>query len=66
MNNWTINDIFKIVGMFVCWGIAILLGLTVFLTVAEGVIAFASTGLGTVIILIAGWRLYTEYKKNKQ
>lgn len=59
------NDVFRIVGLVVCWGLAILLGLIVFTTLASGLMAFASTGIGAVILTIVGWKLWKEYFSEK-
>lgn len=60
---WTANDIFKFVGMLVCWGLAIIVGLVVFITLAEGLIAFASTGVGAIILVAICLKLYSDKKK---
>lgn len=55
------DDVFRIVGLLVCWGIAIILGITIFITLAEGIIAFASTGFGAIILALVGWKLWKDY-----
>ncbi len=57
------NEIFRTVGMVVCWGIAILLGLIVFVTLGEALIAFASTGIGAIVLLIVCLKLWNDWKE---
>ena len=64
--NYTIEEIFKVIGRLVCWGLAIILGITVFLTVAEGLVAFASTGIGAIILVVIAWKLYKRYYANNE
>ena len=60
--NYSAQDIFKIVGMFVMWGLAILVGITVFTTVAEIMIAFVSTGIGALILAVAALVWWRKHK----
>ena len=57
------NEIFRTVGMVVCWGIAIILGVIVFVTLSEAIIVFASTGIGTVVLLIICLKLWHDWKE---
>lgn len=66
MKDWTVNDIFRMVGMLTLLAIAIVLGCTVFITVAEGILAFASTGIGAIILLIAAYICWRKWKKEQQ
>lgn len=59
------NDVFRIVGLVVCWGLAILLGFVVFTTLASGILAFASTGFGAIILAIVGWKLWRDFLKEE-
>lgn len=59
------NDVFKMVGLIVCWGVAIILGLVIFLTLANGIIAFASTGVGAIVLALVGWKLWKNYMADK-
>lgn len=59
------DDVFKTVGLLVCWGIAIILGLSVFVTIAQGIVAFASTGLGAFILAIVGWKIFKDHFSDK-
>jgi len=45
--------------------VAIILGLVIFLTLANGIIAFASTGIGAIILAIVGWKLWKNYLADK-
>ena len=58
------NDAFRIIGLLVCWGLAIVLGFVVFTTLAGGILAFASTGFGAVILAIVGWAIWKDYLKS--
>lgn len=55
------NDVFRIVGLIVCWGIAGVLGIVIFLTISSGIIAFASTGIGAFILALVGWKLWKDF-----
>ena len=61
--NLSTNEIIKTVTKLVVWGLALTIGLVVFLTLAEGLIAFASTGLGSIIIILLCWKAYKAYKE---
>jgi len=56
--NYSVSDICRIVATIVIWGVIITVGLTVFVTIAGAVIAFASTGIGAIILAIIGWKIY--------
>lgn len=57
------NEIFRTVGMVVCWGVAIILGVIVFVTLSEAIIVFASTGIGAVVLLIICLKLWHDWKE---
>jgi len=60
-----IQDVFKIVGMLVIWGLALTIGLTVFATLAGAIVAFASTGIGAIILVIVVWRWWSKHKNDR-
>ena len=61
--NYSVSDICRIVATIVIWGVIITVGLTVFVTIAGAVIAFASTGIGAIILAIIGWKIYKSLTK---
>ena len=61
--NYSVSDICRIVATIVIWGVVITVGLTVFVTIAGAVIAFASTGIGAIILAIIGWKIYKSLTK---
>ena len=64
--NYSVSDIFRIVGMLVIWGVALAVGITVLTTLVGAIIAFASTGVGAIILLIIGWRIYKSSIKQSE
>lgn len=61
--NYSVSDICRIVATVVIWGVVITVGLTVFVTIAGAVIAFASTGIGAIVLAIIGWKIYKSLTK---
>ena len=64
--NLDVRAIFNIVASIVIWGLAVTIGLTVFTTLAGIVLAFASTGIGAIILAIVAWRWYVKHKKEQE
>lgn len=58
----SVDEIFRFVGKLVIWGLAIILGLTVFTTLAGGIIAFASTGLGAIILILLAYKIWKDLR----
>ena len=52
------SDIVKIGFTVAVWVLGIMVGLAIVATLAEGLIAFASTGIGAVILLFVAYRIY--------
>ena len=65
MTKYTWNDIIRIVGTITMWALAAIIGFTVFTTVAGLVIAFASTGIGAVILAIAALVWWKKHYNNQ-
>ena len=65
MTKYTFNDIVRIVGTITMWALAAIIGFTVFTTVAGLVIAFASTGIGAVILAIAALVWWKKHYNNQ-
>lgn len=60
------DEVFRIVGLLVCWGVAIVLGLVVFLTLVQGILGFASTGIGAIILALLGFKLWRDFLKKNE
>lgn len=60
----TPKEILETVGAITIWIVAGLLGLTVVILAGQVLIAFASTGIGAIILLVLGWRWYKKYKQS--
>ena len=58
------KEILETVGAITIWIVAGLLGLTVVILAGQVLIAFASTGIGAIILLVLGWRWYKKYKQS--
>lgn len=58
-----LDGIFKTVGLIVCWALAAVLGLAIFSTLAGAIVAFASTGIGAIILAIIGFKIWKDYIK---
>ena len=58
------DEILQIVTSITVWGICGLLGLTILILVGQVLLAFASTGIGAIVLIIIGWRWYKKYKEN--
>ena len=58
------QDIFSIVATFIMIGVACALGLAIFISIAEILIAFASTGIGAIILAIVGYKIYKKHNSN--
>ena len=65
MTKYTFNDIVRIVGTITMWALAAIIGFTVFTTVAGLVTAFASTGIGAVILAIAALVWWKKHYNNQ-
>lgn len=65
MTKYTWNDIIRIVGTITMWALAAIIGFTVFTTVAGLVIAFASTGIGAVILAIIAVIWWKKHYNNQ-
>ena len=63
MDNLSLRSIIKWVFVGALYLVCTAIGLTILLSVAEALLAFASTGVCAVIIAIAAWRLYVNYIK---
>ena len=59
------NDVFRIVGLVVCWALAVLLGVVIFATLASTILSFASTGIGAVILALIGFKIWKDYMKTQ-
>lgn len=57
------DGIFKTVGLIVCWALAAVLGLAIFSTLAGAIVAFASTGIGAVILALIAFKIWKDYVK---
>jgi len=54
-----LRDIFKIAFTVAIWILGILCGIAVVATVAEGLIAFASTGIGAIILIFIAYKIWS-------
>lgn len=61
----TINAIIRYTGIVVIVGLIAVVGLSVFITLANAIVAFASTGVGAIVLIVIGVKLYSEYNKRK-
>lgn len=61
--NRSTNDMFTVLLKIIVWTLVITVGLTVGITIIEGLMAFASTGIGAVILLLIGYKIYKTYKE---
>ena len=58
------DGIFKTVGLIVCWALAAVLGFTIFVTISGAIVAFASTGIGAIILALVGFKIWKDYIKD--
>ncbi len=61
-NNWNIGDIFSFIGKTMVITIGAILATTVVISLLEGLVAFASTGVGAVILILVGYSMYKKHK----
>lgn len=61
--NRSTNDIFSVLLKIIVWTLVATVGITIFLTIIEGLMAFASTGIGAIILLLVGYKIYKTYKE---
>lgn len=66
INDWTFADaVFYLCGaVFLLFLLSV--ALTVLGTLAGAILAFASTGIGAVIIIICGYLIYKKLQNNKK
>ena len=59
-----VTELGKKIVTYALFALAIMLGITVFCTLAEGLIGFAQTTVGAIIIAIVLLKLLINYTKN--
>jgi len=66
MNKINVSDIITAVGVFVLWALAIFVGAIIFMSAADILASIASTGIGAVVLLLIGYKIWKEYRNNKE
>jgi hypothetical protein len=55
--------LFELVGKAIVAAILVTLAVVIVTSVCAGILAFASTGIGAVILCFIGWHLWKNYKE---
>ena len=63
--NKSIRDIIRTVGLITVWCLCALIGFVVFCTIGGALVAFASTGIGALILLVVGYKIYKDWYRKE-
>lgn len=55
--------LFELIGKAIVAAILVVLAITIVTSVCAGILAFASTGIGAVVLCFIGWRLWKSYRE---